>query len=331
MKITQFEDKELSHFSYALLSGKEMMVIDPSRDPQQYYDFAKSKDAKIVGIIETHSHADFVSSHLEIHNKTGAPIYASKMLDAQYPSKTFDQDASIKMGQVTLKAINTPGHSFDSICIIAFAENEKPEAIFTGDTLLLGDCGRPDLRDNKSSNSKIKSELVEHMYHSLRHKLSILPDDVVVYPAHGAGSLCAKSMSDAKSSTIGHEKKKNWSLQEMTLETFTDKLLKDQSFIPKYFQFDVAENKKGAEEFKAGISHVKTADLLDEDFLKTLDSTMLIIDGRPGKEYKKSHLKGSVNLMHEGKFETWLGSIVNPREPWESYLSISCKRLSERI
>ena len=148
MEIKQFEDKNLAHYSYAIISNGAIALIDPSRDPQPYYDFAKQHNAKITTVVETHPHADFVSSHLEIHNTTGATIYVSKLLGAEYPHQTFDDGDAIVLGNITLKSINTPGHSPDSISILAIDENGKANAVFTGDTLFIGDCGRPDLRAN---------------------------------------------------------------------------------------------------------------------------------------------------------------------------------------
>lgn len=149
MDIIQFEDKNLSHYSYAIISDGEMALIDPARNPQRYYDLAKERNAKLIAVIETHPHADFISSHLEIHDTTGATIYVSKLLGAEYPNTSFDEGDTIKVGKISLKALNTPGHSPDSICIVAFDEEGNEEAVFTGDTLFIGDCGRPDLREKR--------------------------------------------------------------------------------------------------------------------------------------------------------------------------------------
>ena len=213
MEIKQFEDKNLAHFSYAIMSKGEVALIDPSKNPQPYYDFAKQHNAKITAVIETHPHADFVSSHLEIHNATSANIYISKLLGAEYTHQAFDDGDVIKLGNITLKALNTPGHSPDSISIVAIDENGKQQAVFTGDTLFIGDCGRPDLRESAGAITAARQELAKQMYHSLRNKLMTLPDDVLVYPAHGAGSLCGKGLSAANTSTIGAEKISNWSLK----------------------------------------------------------------------------------------------------------------------
>lgn len=315
MKIKQFEDKNLAHYSYAIISNGEAALIDPARNPHPYYDFAKQHNAKITTVIETHPHADFVSSHLEIHNTTEATIYVSKLLGAEYEHQTFDEGDAIVLGNITLKALNTPGHSPDSISIVAIDENGKQQVVFTGDTLFIGDCGRPDLREQAGAITAARTELAKQMFYSLRNKLMTLPDDVLVYPAHGAGSLCGKGLSEQNSSTIGAEKMSNWSLQNISEADFAKELLADQSFIPKYFPFDVAVNKKGAEAYAASISKVQQRKPVTcADCANTLNPDFLIIDTRPREQFKKAYLKNAINLMNDTKFETWLGSIVNPKE-----------------
>lgn len=315
MEIKQFEDNNLAHYSYAIMSKGEIALIDPARDPQPYYDFAKQHNAKITAVIETHPHADFVSSHLEILNTAGATIYVSKLLGAEYPHQTFDEGDALNLGNITLQAINTPGHSPDSISIVAVAENGKQQAVFTGDTLFIGDCGRPDLREQAGALTAARAELGKQMFHSLRNKLMTLPDDVLVYPAHGGGSLCGKGLSEQNSSTIGAEKISNWCLKNLTEEEFVKELLTDQPFIPKYFAFDVAINKKGADSFATSISKVEQRDLFTcASCVNALSPDVLIIDSRSQEQFKKAHLENAINLMNDAKFETWLGSIVNPGE-----------------
>lgn len=315
MEIKQFEDKNLAHYSYAIVSKGEVALIDPARNPQPYYDFAKQHNAIITTLIETHPHADFVSSHLEIHKTTSATIYVSKLLGAEYPHQTFDDGDGIVLGNITLKALNTPGHSPDSICIVAIDESGKQHAVFTGDTLFIGDCGRPDLRESAGAIIAARSELAKQMYHSLHNKLLTLPNDVLVYPAHGAGSLCGKGLSEQNTSNIGAEKIANWSLQKMSEEYFIKELLADQPFIPKYFPFDVGVNKKGADNYLQSISKVeKREPITCEGCANALNPAITIIDSRPQQRFKKAHLKNAINLMNDTKFETWLGSIINPDE-----------------
>jgi len=334
MEIRQFNDKNLSHFSYAILSKGEVALIDPARNPEPYYDFARSHNARITTVIETHPHADFVSSHLEIHQTTGATIYSSKLLGAEYPHQTFDEDDAIVLGSITLKAMNTPGHSPDSISVVAIDENGKQKAVFTGDTLFIGDCGRPDLREKAGTITAAREDLAKQMYYSLRNKLLVLPDDVLVFPAHGSGSLCGKSLSLQGTSTIGAEKISNWSLQKMTEAEFVKELLSGQPFIPKYFPFDVDLNKKGAPSYNVSIAGVKKREPVScQGCANTLNPSITIIDTRPQVKFKKSHLKNAINLMNDTRFETWLGSIVNPGESF--YLiaenEVELNELIERI
>ena len=324
MDIIQIEDKNLSHYSYAVVSNSEMVLVDPARNPQPYYDLAKEHHAKIIAVIETHPHADFVSSHLEIHKATGADIFVSKLLGAEYPHKTFDEGDTIKVGKISLKALNTPGHSPDSICIVAIDEQGKEKAVFTGDTLFIGDCGRPDLREKAGALTAKREVLAKEMYHSLREKLMTLPDSVLVYPAHGAGSLCGKGLSEKNTSTIGIEKASNWCLQKMREEDFVKELLNNQPFVPRYFTYDVSLNKKGADNFLESISRVKIHDTIPSQ----LDD-YIIVDARDESEYKGGFLKNSVNLMSDGPFETWLGSIIAPREKF--YLLAKSKAVLQSL
>lgn len=307
MIIKQFEYSPLAHYSYAIVNDGKMAIIDPERDPMQYYEFAYEHEAKIVAIIETHPHADFVSSHFQIHEETGATIYNSEKLGADYPHTAFDEGDTISIGQVTLSAINTPGHSPDSITIVA--RNGKKTALFTGDTLFIGDVGRPDLRE-KSGNMKAKrQELAEMMYHTIQNQFNGLPDDALVYPAHGAGSLCGKNMSSDKSSTLGNERTGNWAFKNQTKDEFVNYLLDSQPFIPSYFGYNVDVNKKGANNVRKANAEVK--------FKLNTSEEGILVDIRNASDFKKGHLTGSINIQansQKDKFETWLGSIVEPRE-----------------
>jgi hydroxyacylglutathione hydrolase len=307
MIIHQFYDKGLAHASYAIIRTGRMIVIDPSRDPQPYYDFATLHEADIVGVIETHPHADFVSSHLEIHQTTGATIYVSKLTGATYPHEGFDDGDVIELDDIKLKAINTPGHSPDSICILLQDEHGHDAVIFTGDTLFVGDVGRPDLREDVGNITAKKEELAKQMYHSTRNKLMHLPKNVVVYPAHGPGSLCGKNMSADLQSTIGRELRENYALQLMDELQFIKTLTTDQPFVPKYFGHDVDLNKTGATQLQNSINAIDKS-------VSISDKNTLIIDTRPKVDFRKGHIKGSINLQNSEKFETWLGSIVGSNE-----------------
>ena len=316
MTIKQFKDDPLAHFSYAIVSDGEIALVDPSRNPMEYYRYAEEQNAKIVAVFETHPHADFVSSHMQIHEQTGATIYVSELLGADYPHKTFDDGDTLKIGDTTFSAINTPGHSPDSITVVA-KEGDKT-ALFTGDTLFIGNVGRPDLRE-KAGNMKAKRvDLAKQMYSTMKNKFNDLPDDALVYPAHGAGSLCGKNMSDASSSTLGNERQGNWAFKEQTEEEFVEEILKDQPFIPHYFGFNVDVNKTGPE----NVQRTKWANKLSL-YVEEVEDGITIVDTRSGEAFKDGHFPGSINIMarsESDKYETWLGAIVKPEE--EFYLVI---------
>ena len=309
MEIKQFEYKPLAHYSYAIVDNGEMAVIDPERNPMQYYTYAQEHNAKIVAVIETHPHADFVSSHLQIHKETGAPIYHSKDLGADYEYEPFDEGQSIMIGDIKISALNTPGHSPDSITVVA--EKDGKTALFTGDTLFIGDVGRPDLREKAGNMTAKRQELAEMMYDTIQNKFKDLPDGALVYPAHGAGSLCGKNLSSDNSSTLGNERMGNWAFKPQSKEEFVNTLLDSQPFIPSYFGFDVDTNRRGPENLRTSIAKVPLQ----------LNTSIngLIVDVRDETEFKKGHLPGSINIMavsEDSKFETWLGAIVNPEEPF---------------
>ena len=311
VQIQQFYDKGLAHASYAVRCGRQVAIIDPSRDPQPYYDFADEHEANIVAVIETHPHADFVSSHLEIAEETEAIIYCSKLVGAKYSHKTFDDGDRIKLGTVELHAINTPGHSPDSISILLLDDLAQSRAVFTGDTLFVGDVGRPDLREDEAVGGYQREALAAQLYHSTRNKLMSLPGSTKVYPAHGPGSLCGKTTSLDLDSTIAKELKTNYALQPMSQAEFIRVLLEDQPFVPKYFGHNVQLNKQGARGFEdsvRAVPHLHTGAVLEPG--------VLLIDTRPAAQFRAGHLPGAINLQDGGKFETWLGSIIGPTEPF---------------
>lgn len=310
MKIQQFEDRPLAHYSYAVLSesASGIILIDPSRDITPYLEFAQANNAKIIGVIETHPHADFVSSHLELHGLTGAVVYCSRLSGVSYPHRDFDDGDEIVLGEIKLRAVNTPGHSPDSISIV-LEHDGADKAVFTGDTLFVGDCGRPDLREHAGNITAAREVLARQMYHSLREKLAVLDDAVTVYPAHGAGSLCGKSLSAESSSTIGDEKRTNWSLQQMPENEFVQMLISEQPFIPAYFPHDVELNRKGAEPLATALEKIffSASAIIPQ-------KNAVVIDTRPSALFKSGALPGAVNLQEGNSFETWLGTLVKPGE-----------------
>jgi glyoxylase-like metal-dependent hydrolase (beta-lactamase superfamily II)/rhodanese-related sulfurtransferase len=309
MKIKQFKDAPLAHYSYAIMSEGKMALIDPSRNPMQYYAYAEEQNAKITAVFETHPHADFVSSHLQISEQTGANIYVSKLLGADYKHIPFDDGDFFKLGKVTFKGINTPGHSPDSITIVA--EDAEKTVLFTGDTLFIGDVGRPDLRENVGNMKAKRVELAKDMYNTIQNKFNHLPDEALVYPAHGAGSLCGKNMSTDSSSTLGNERMGNWAFKEQTEAEFLENILEDQPIIPAYFGFNVDINKHGAENVQKskGTVNLKLC-------VTKLEKGIEIVDTRDGDIYKKDHLPDSINIMSRSDkddFETWLGVLIEPK------------------
>lgn len=308
MKIQQFEDKGLSHFSYLIISESDRkgIVIDPARDARQYLDALAPYGAELSAIIETHPHADFVSSHLELHRRTGAPILASGKIGASYPLTAFNDGDTLEFAEFTLQCIDTPGHSPDSISVLLI-EGDRPTTFFTGDFLFVGDVGRPDLREKAGAINLSREDLARMMYRSIHDKLLPMDDSIVVYPAHGAGSLCGKALSAAVSTTIGQERISNPSLQPMAEEDFVTMLLADQPFVPKYFPGSVEINRVGAPDIEEALAAIPflPADAAPEG---------IIIDTRSGEAFKAGHIPGAFNLQNGGKFETWLGSIMAPGE-----------------
>lgn len=310
MNIKQFKDDPLAHYSYAIVSEGEMAVIDPVRNPRQYYRFAEEKKAKIMAVFETHPHADFVSGHLQIHKETGATIYVSKMVGVNYPHKNFDEGQSIKIGRINIRPLHTPGHSPDSLTFVA--EEGGKTALFTGDTLFIGNVGRPDLRETAGNMTAKRVELAKAMYNTMKSKFNDLPDDALVYPAHGAGSLCGKNMGLSPSSTLGDERKGNWAFQEQTEAEFVEEILKDQPFVPSYFGFNVDLNRNGAANVQQEKSNVPV-----QIAVEALEDGVKVVDARAQAAFKKRHLPNSINIMartEKDKYETWLGAIIEPNE-----------------
>ena len=316
MNIKQFKDEPLAHFSYAIVSEGKMALIDPSRDPRQYYQFAEEQKAKIVAVFETHPHADFVSGHLQIHQETGATIYVSERVGVDYPHEPFDEGQSVKIGNISIRPLHTPGHSPDSLTFVA--EEGGETALFTGDTLFIGNVGRPDLRENAGNMKAKRIELAKAMFQTLKTKFKELPDEALVYPAHGAGSLCGKNISPSLSSTLGAERKFNWAFRNQSEEEFVEEILKDQPFIPSYFGYNVDLNRSGAGNLQRESNRIPLRVAVAE-----VEAGVTVVDARSGDLFKKGHLPNSINIMArtEGdKFETWLGAVIEPDEPF--YLAV---------
>jgi len=309
LHIEQFKDTALAHFSYALSAGKKVILIDPGRNPKQYYDFADKRGLQITGVIETHPHADFISSHSEIQQAKKAVVYTSKLTNAKYKHQSFDEGDEIRLSEhVKLKAIHTPGHSPDSISVV-LEEKGKNTAVFSGDALLFGDVGRPDLRGYSGDFATQKKVLASQMYHTVRKKFAVLEDHVKVFPAHGAGSLCGKAIRNVNESTIGYEKQNNYAFNEMTETAFVDILLADQPLIPYYFPFDVEKNKAGSASYEPSIRDVPR---LQTNFRPAAGER--VIDARTAEAFRKSYQPKAINIPDGGKFETWLGSIQQPEQ-----------------
>lgn len=317
MKTEQFKDGPLAHFSYAIISEGQMAVVDPGRNPRQYYKFAEEHNAKIIAVFETHPHADFVSGHLQIHQETGATIYVSEKVGVNYPHEPFDEGKQVKIGKITIRPLHTPGHSPDSLTFVA--EEDEKIVLFTGDTLFIGNVGRPDLREKAGNMTAKRVELAKAMYQTMQTKFNELPDEAMVYPAHGAGSLCGKNMSASPSSTLGDERKGNWAFQDQTEEHFVEEILKDQPFIPSYFGYNVDLNRNGAGNVQQEKYRVPVKIAVDK-----VEEGIPVVDARKDDAYKKGHLPNSINIMartEKDKYETWLGAIIKPNEHF--YLAVS--------
>jgi hydroxyacylglutathione hydrolase len=312
MNIKHFYDDALAQGSFAIESEGRVALVDPSRDIQPYINFAKHYNAEIVAVFETHPHADFISSHLEIQKKFGAVIYVNDKVGVSYDYQHMGHGDEVKIGKLTFRALFTPGHSPDHNSYLILDENGNEKAVFTGDSLFVGDVGRPDLREGAGNIQVSRKELAGMMYDTVNDVFADLSDNTIVYPAHGAGSLCGKNMSSELSSTIANEKANNWAFQIKDKDQFVDAFLKGQSFIPKYFPNSVEVNRKGASTLEDALKNANKKEGIE------IPEGTIIIDTRAKEEFKKGHLKGAVNIQNKeaDKFETWLGSIVGPNEKY---------------
>lgn len=310
MEVQQFYDEGLAHASYAVLSNGEVAIIDPARNPEPYEKWMAEKGAKLVAILETHPHADFASSHLELSKKYDAPVYVNSKMGVFYEHVAFDDGDVLELGKVKIKAIFTPGHSPDHNTYLLIDEEGKNQGLFTGDSLFIGDVGRPDLREGAGNFNLPREELAGQMYDTMQNIFQKFEDHVMVYPAHGAGSSCGKNMVKGETiSTMGKERQRNWALKENDREAFVNELLSDQPAVPKYFPYSVELNRKGAQGFNEAVKNVTR--LNEED---KLDSKMLVIDTRPAADFRNGHRKGAINIPDGGSFENWLGTLIAPDE-----------------
>jgi hydroxyacylglutathione hydrolase len=298
----------LAHASYLIGSEGEAAVIDPQRDVDQYLAEAKQQGLQVGHIIETHLHADFVSGHIELAEKTGAKIYFGHRSGAKFDHTPVHDGDQIKLGDISLQFLETPGHTPESISVLV-VEHGKPNKILTGDTLFIGDVGRPDLVGSKGFSAP---EMAGFLYDSLHQKLLSLPDEVEVWPAHGAGSACGKNISKETSSTIGQQRKMNYALQPMTKDAFVKMMTNDLPPPPKYFPFDAEMNRQGARALDA----LPTVPLLTQDQVTIeMNKGALVVDIRDGASFGSGHLAGAINIGLEGQFAPWAGVFIDSTRP----------------
>ena len=296
----------LAHASYLIGSEGQAAVVDPQRDVQIYLDDAEKNGLKITHVFETHMHADFVSGHREIAARTGAKIYVGQKAAAQFPHVALADGEEIRMGNVFFRCIETPGHSLDSICITATDVEGKsapngPWGVFTGDTLFIGEVGRPDL-----SPTHTPHELAAMLYDSLQ-KLMKLPDSCQVYPAHGAGSLCGRNISAEKHSTIGRERQFNYALKPRTREEFVALITADFPERPDYFLRDAQINREGATQLN---ELPPPPTLTPQQVLRRQEGGSIVLDTRTAAEFGAGHVPGSVHIGLGGQFAAWAGSLI---------------------
>ncbi|HUS01391.1 MAG TPA: MBL fold metallo-hydrolase [Chitinophagaceae bacterium] len=305
MYIKQIYTSCLSEAAYFIESNGIAAVIDPLRDIDAYIQLAKEKNAVIKYIFETHFHADFVSGHLDLSKQTGATIVYGPETETNFPVQVAKDGESFSIGDITIQAIHTPGHTLESTCYLLKDENEKPYCIFTGDTLFVGDVGRPDL----SSGNMTTEELASVMYDTLQNKILLLPDDLIVYPAHGPGSSCGKNLGPSTHSTIGEEKKSNYALQPQSREEFIKAVITGLNEAPVYFAINAKINKEGYH----SLEKVKTKGLTPltvKQFKKKIEEDVIVLDTRKATEFTQGFVPGSISIGLEGRFAEWAGTLL---------------------
>ena len=304
MYFEQFYLGCLAHASYLLASEGEAVVVDPQRDVELYLKAAEQHGVTIRHIFESHLHADFVSGHKELAARTGAKIYMGAQAGATLPHVPVRDGFELKFGKASIRVLETPGHTLESICLVVI-DHEKsaaPWAVLTGDTLFIGDVGRPDL-----SPRHTPAELAGLLYDSLHLKLLTLADGVLVYPAHGAGSLCGKNMRAERSSTIGTERLTNYALQIKSREEFVQQLTSNLPARPEYFLKDAEINRTGAAAL-ADLAPLRS--IAPAELKSMLSAGEIALDVRPGDEFAAEHVPGSVNIALSGQFASWAGTVL---------------------
>lgn len=307
MKIEQIYTGCLSQGAYYVTSGSEAIIIDPLREIEPYLSRSKSDGVQIKYILETHFHADFVSGHLDLAKATGAPIVFGPMADPQFAFHSAKDGEVLVFGDCSVRVLHTPGHTMESTCYLLFDENGKEHALFSGDTLFIGDVGRPDLA--QKSASMTQEELAGTLFDSLRNKIMPLAGHIIVYPAHGAGSSCGKNMSKETFDTLGNQKMVNYALRsDMDRSAFIKELTDGLLPPPSYFGMNVAMNKKGYDSIHDVMARGLKALSLDQ--FTSLAPEALILDTRPATEFAQGFIPGSIFIGLEGQFAPWVGALI---------------------
>lgn len=310
MYIEQLYTNCLAEAAYYIESEGEVAIIDPLRESLPYIEMAASRNAKIKYVFETHFHADFVSGHIDLAKKTGAQIIYGPEANTNYSVINAKDGEEFSIGKIKIRALHTPGHTLESTCYLLIDETGKNHCIFTGDTLFVGDVGRPDLLDGVMT----KEELASKMYDSLNTKIKTLADDVIVYPAHGPGSACGKSMGKETFSTIGIQKKTNYALQDMTRDAFIEAVTDGLSVPPQYFFEDARINKTGYTAIDEVITN-NTKALTVQEVTDAMESGVLVLDTRIADVFEKAFIPGSLNIGLNGMFAVWVGTLIDINQP----------------
>ena len=302
----------LAHASYMVGSEGIAAVVDPQRDVEIYIEEAKQQGLRIAYVLETHLHADFVSGHTELAERTGATICISEKAGAKFPHRGMREGEKISFGKCELTFLETPGHTPESMCMVVtdLERGAEPWAVLTGDTLFIGDVGRPDLSPGYTAQ-----QLAGMLYDSLHGKLLKLADGVQVFPAHGAGSLCGRSIGSERSSTIGKEKQFNYAIQPMTRDAFIAMLTTDLPERPGYFARDAEINREGAEAMKELAPLAGLAPEEVERLMSAKQGAAIVLDTRPSGDYFAAHIPGSVHIALSGQYAAWAGSIIGLDQP----------------